>query len=134
MILCSGCFDGLHWGHVSYLYEARKHLDPQEHVLVAVAPDDYIRRVKGRDPQWTLGERMGVMMIHTLRSRDEVTAHASDGAADVIRRYKPRLFVKGSDWKGRIPADVQDACNAVGCRIEFVDSGVRQHTSDAIPA
>lgn len=134
MILVSGCFDGLHWGHVSYFYEARKHLDPREHLVIAVAPDDYIRRVKGRSPQWTLTERMSVLMIHTLRSRDEVIAHDSDGAAGVIWQYRPRLFIKGRDWLGKLPDDVRSACEAVGCRIELVDSGVTQHTSDAIPA
>jgi len=48
----------------------------------------------------------------------------------VIRQHKPRIFVKGCDWTGRLPEDVIAACDATGTAIAFVDTeGL--HVSDA---
>jgi cytidyltransferase-like protein len=125
MILCSGCFDGLHAGHVAYLEAARR----EGHVLVvAVASDDYIRRVKRREPTHALAERLRV--VRALRIVDAVLPHGVAGAADVIRQQRPAVFVKGQDWKRNgLAPDVIDACIDVGCRIEYVDSGYQVHTS-----
>ena len=129
MILCSGCFDGLHAGHVAYLEAARRdgHL-----TVVAVAPDEYIRRVKGRDPRYTLADRLRV--IRALACVDAALPHGADGAANTIRSQRPYEFVKGADWAGRLPADILAAAKAVGCRITIVASDVTLHTSDALSA
>lgn len=132
MILASGCFDGLHAGHVAYIEEAARLCDTGEQLAVAVASDDYIHLMKGHAPKWAIDARMAVIL--SLSAVDVVVAHGLSGAADAIHVVRPRVFVKGIDWEGKLPVDVQNACDEVGCEIVFVDSGITLHTSDhAVP-
>jgi cytidyltransferase-like protein len=129
VILCSGVFDGLHAGHVRYLQAATQIFGPHTaKIYVAVADDAYIRRHKQREPRWTLAER--VHTVEALACVFEALVHGPDGAADAIRNVKPEFFVKGEDWRGRIPADVQKACDDVGTEIVFVNTPGR-HSSEA---
>ena len=131
MILCSGVFDGLHLGHVTYLSEACVLGHPGEMLMVAVAPDAYVQRHKDRSPQWPAEARMSVVLC--LGLVDRVVLHGAESVADVIAEYQPRLFVKGADWQDHLPEDVVRACQQVGCEIRYVNSGVTQHSSDALP-
>ena len=135
MILCSGCFDGLHAGHVRYLqaaYDRRVESLPHhyggEGLVVALASDAYIRRVKRREPRWSYAERMETLLA--LVMVDEVVEHSEVGVADVILATRPRVFVKGHDWMGGLRDDVRDACEAVGAQIVFVNTPAK-HTSEA---
>ncbi len=96
--------------------------------MVAVAPDAYIVWNKHRQPRWRCAERLAV--VSALHMVDQVVVHGIEGAADVIRKHRPRLFVKGKDWTGTLPDDVLKACHDAGTAIMFVDSKVQQHTSD----
>lgn len=128
MILCSGCFDGLHAGHVAYLRAAMKLCEFGEDLVVAVAPDAYITASKGRAPTWTQRQRYEVLSV--MRGVDLVVFHGEHGAADVIDRLRPRIFVKGQDWQNQIPMDIRLACERTGTEIVLVDSGITQHSSD----
>jgi cytidyltransferase-like protein len=127
-VLCSGAFDGLHAGHRWYLRAARGLLARHEPLCVAVAPDNYIRHVKGRDPYWTQQDRVdtiiGMRDVTQTFYQDELTPAA------LIREHQPRLFVKGADWAGKLPQDVIDACREVYCQIVYVDTPGR-HVSEA---
>lgn len=130
MILCSGCFDGIHSGHVAYL-KAASELGENgcRWVSVLVASDDYIRQAKGREPRWNQDQRaravLGIRYVN--RAWKEWGRYDT---AESIRRFKPRLFVKGKDWEGRLPEAVVSACDEVGARIVFVDTE-EKHTSEA---
>lgn len=127
MILGSGCFDGLHAGHVRYLAAMKKLAQPDEHVAVAIAPDDYIDSVKKRKPHWTQTDRWRTVLecgVHPIK-QDEASV------AETIRQQKPRLFVKGSEWAGKLPGDVLTACREVGTQIVYVEAP-GTHTSEAI--
>lgn len=118
MILCSGVFDGFHSGHARYLAAAKRlRQTADEEVRVAVAPDTYAANKQGKAPCWAQLER--------ARALCEVEGvlplvQAEDTVADVILRQKPRLFVKGEDWAGKLPLDVIQACREVGAGIVFV--------------
>ena len=127
MILASGCFDGLHAGHVRYLQAARR-LSTGETLAVAIAPDTYIRTAKQRDPYWTQRERAHT--VFALGCVDTVIVQAEESIAGVIRDYHPRVFVKGPDWKGQLPADVLDACQEAGTQIVYTGTQGR-HTREA---
>lgn len=131
MILCSGCFDGLHAGHVAYLEAVYQLRDMHEPVIVAVASDDYIRVHKRREPTWPQAERMRV--VQAVRYVSGVVGHGEMGANVPILDLEPRLFVKGPDWDRRgISTLIVDACRAVGCQLTFVKHDVSAHTSDAL--
>lgn len=117
----------MHAGHVRYLQAARR-LAPSETLSVAVAPDTYIQFVKKRQPYWSQTDRL--QTVFALGCVDSVIAQASDSVAQVIRDYRPRLFVKGPDWRGQLPDDVLAACQEVGTEIQFVNTSGR-HVRDA---
>lgn len=127
MILASGCFDGLHAGHVRYL-QASAALNPQQALWVAIAPDSYIVMHKSRTAFWLQADRAAT--VYALGCVDHVVCHQDDTPAALIRQIKPRVFAKGSEWRGRIPEEVVAACQAVGCEIRYVDTPGR-HTEEA---
>src|SRR3990167_2742357 len=118
MILASGAFDGVHAGHVSYLEAAAGLLQPQEVLVVAVAPDAYIRAVKRREPYWPFVDRLKT--VEALSMVDFGVPHGVDGVSSAVLALGPRLLVKGADWQGRLAAGVREACEAVGTEILFV--------------
>ena len=131
MILCSGCFDGLHAGHVGYL-EAVARIT-QQHVYVAVAPDTYIRELKGVNPRWLEGQRLAA--LRGLRCVQEVFLHGPEGVASVIRNGRALsrhwdAFAKGKDWRNSLQPDVLAACAETGTALLFVDSGYDLHTHE----
>ncbi len=126
MILASGCFDGLHAGHVRYLQRAAG-VDPAQSLTVALATDAYVKRVKGRDPRYTELERAHV--VFALGCVGDVVFHNEDGAAAAILALKPQYFVKGIDWMHKLLPDIVDACHEVGAQIVFVDSLSSLHSS-----
>ena len=128
MILTSGCFDGLHFGHVWYLDEAAQYKDGREDLYVAVAPDSYIRSAKCREPYWPQRERCET--VRALKMVDAIWPQESQSVAPIVRLQKPRLFIKGKDWEGKLPADVVEACLCAGTKIVFVETESR-HTSEA---
>lgn len=130
MVLTSGGFDGLHWGHVRYLTAAKALCAPEEVLCCAVAPDSYLA-TKGRPARWPQADRLST--VRALECVDAVVAHESPSIAPLIRDYRPRLFVKGPDWQDRLPEDVQRACEDVGTSIAYVDTPGR-HVSETVPS
>jgi cytidyltransferase-like protein len=128
MILTSGAFDGLHAGHVRYLNAAKALCADNEVLVCAVAPDAYIEHAKLRKPYWPQRDRMTT--LEALESVDAVIPQQSTSASLVIRQLRPRIFVKGPDWDGKLPEAILMACEEVGTQIVFVDTnGI--HVSDA---
>ena len=128
MILCSGVFDGLHAGHVAYLRAAYGLGQGREPVVVALANDQYVRQVKQRVPRWTVDQR--AMVLFELRTVARIVYHGPKGAVTAIQHLRPRVFVKGKDWEGLLSPEIHEACEACGCQIVYVDSGVTGHSSD----
>ena len=127
MILGSGCFDGLHAGHVRYFSAMKKLVHEGETVYVAVAPDSYIDTHKNRKPRWSQPDRWRTVLecgVHPITQE-------SPSVADVVLKYKPRLFVKGADWAGKLPDDVVEACREAGTMIVYVHTP-GTHTSEAL--
>ena len=127
MILASGCFDGLHAGHVRYL-QAVKYAT-NEKVVVAVAPDAYIRETKHREPYWTQDERCYV--VSQLPMVCDVLRQVEASVATLIGTYPITVFAKGMDWRDRLPEDVLEACRRKRVALLFVDTP-GTHTSEAI--
>jgi rfaE bifunctional protein nucleotidyltransferase chain/domain len=95
-VFTNGCFDLLHPGHVSYLQQARK---LGAGLIVALNSDDSVRMLNkgpGR-PLNTLADRMEV--IAALESVDYVTWFEEETPLLVIRKLRPKVLVKGGDWR-----------------------------------
>jgi glycerol-3-phosphate cytidylyltransferase-like family protein/SAM-dependent methyltransferase len=107
-VLISGVFDPLHAGHLAYV-NAAKAYGP---VVAAVTddPDRHVPLVPVND-RATLLLGLGVEAVYT----QPVTG-------ETIRALRPRYFVKGSDWDGRLPEDILEACGDTGTQIIYTDT------------
>lgn len=130
MILTSGCFDGLHAGHAAYLKGAHRLREHGEALVLAIAPDEYVRYWKNREPYWPLHDRMAVLAL--IPWIDRVIVHDVTGVAKVIAELQPRVFVKGADWErsGGVPVDVALACAAARTQLLYLEEYPIRHTSE----
>lgn len=95
IVFTNGCFDILHFGHVSYLQEAKRLGDT---LIVGVNSDESIKRLKGIDrPIVPLKERMG--MLASLECVDFVISFEQDTPLELIKEICPQVLVKGADYK-----------------------------------
>lgn len=127
VVMTNGCFDLLHAGHVSYLEQARRLGD---RLVVAVNDDASVARLKGRRrPVSPLGQRMRVLA--GLESVDWVTAFVEDTPRRLICRVRPRVLVKGGDYRPEQIAGAECVQNAGG-RVVVLDYLDGHSTSNLI--
>ena len=112
--MVSGGFDPIHAGHIAYFAYAASLGRP---VLCNVDPDAYVER---KHPPLLDAEKR-VRGLDAIRHID-YTHRSEIAVAEVLRRLRPRCFVKGVDWKGRLPADELAACAEGGVEIVYADT------------
>jgi len=94
VVLTNGVFDLLHVGHVRCLEDARSRGD---FLVVAVNADAAVTRLKGKGlPIVREDERMEV--VAGLTSVDYVTSFAEDTADELLRKLRPSLYAKGTEY------------------------------------
>lgn len=119
IVLCNGCFDVLHRGHVEHLTHASYMGD---RLIVSLTTDAYVNKGPGR-PINTWADRAHVLFA--LKVVDDVIA--TDSAMDAIRLIRPSYFVKGIDYSNGAQwrEDVEAACAEVGTLIRFTTTPKR---------
>lgn len=95
IVFTNGCFDILHFGHVSYLEEAKSYGDI---LIVGLNSDDSVKRLKGSTRPIN-GELERAFVLCGLKPVDFVVVFEQDTPYDLISLIKPDLLVKGGDWK-----------------------------------
>lgn len=116
VVFTNGCFDLLHPGHVSLLYQARALGD---RLVVGLNTDASVRRLKG--PQRPkLSEQDRAAILSALACVDMVVHFDEDTPLDLIGTLKPDILVKGSDYK---PEDVvgKELVESYGGVVKLVD-------------
>lgn len=95
IVFTNGCFDILHRGHVTYLNEARKLGDA---LIVGLNADASVKRLKG--PQRPINNELDRMFVmQNLRCVDAVEIFEEDTPLELIKLIRPKILVKGGDWK-----------------------------------
>ena len=122
--MVDGCFDPIHDGHVRYFDEAAKLGLP---ILCNVQADAYIESTKGRIP--LLSDTQRAAVLAGMRSIDHVhICHST--TAEVLEQLRPRVYVKGADWKDRgLPELEREICEREGIEIMYLDT-VRNSSTD----
>lgn len=108
--MVNGTFDIVHRGHIEMLNYAKSLGD---FLLVAIDTDRRVKELKGEqrpiNNQW---DRM--FMLDNLRAVDSVRFFDSkEELIDIMKEYKPDVYVKGSDWKRDRPSTAEQYCNKV---------------------
>lgn len=92
IVLVGGCFDFLHYGHIRFLEEAKKH---GGWLVVALESDENVRRMKGDNrPIHTQQQRKE--MLEAISFVDEVLSlspmSSDQEYEDFVKRIKPHLI------------------------------------------
>jgi FAD synthetase len=88
-----GTFDIIHPGHRSFLRQARK---KGRWLIVSVARDEFIRKVKGRDPVHTEQERI-TQLLETGLVKEAYLADEQIGTYSTVQRARPDVICFGHD-------------------------------------
>ncbi len=95
VVFTNGCFDLLHFGHISYLEKIKK---VNFILVVAINSDRSIKRIKGKGRP-IQSEHARARTIAALECVDYVVIFNEDTPFRIIQSLKPDVLVKGSDWK-----------------------------------
>lgn len=115
--LTNGCFDLLHYGHVSYLEEARALTG---RLIVGVNGDQSVKRLKG--PARPLVPELDRMrIVAALRCVDAVCLVTQTRMDQFIRAVRPTVWVKGGDYTVEsLDSDEVAAAREVGATIRIL--------------
>jgi cytidyltransferase-like protein len=126
--MVDGAFDPLHHGHIEYFRAAAAHFratDPDVDVplLCNVASDGYVR---GKHPP-LLTEDQRAIVIDAIRyiSYTHINRHDTE---TILRELRPKYYVKGRDWDGRLPPQQVEICAEHHIGIVYLDT-VRDSSS-----
>ena len=115
-VLTSGAFDLIHYGHIRLLEEAKRLGGPDARLVVIVARDETIRKLKQHLPVIPEDQRRAV--VEALRVVDEALLGYEDlDMATVIDRVQPDIIAVGYDQDG-IEAMASKAIEERGLKIE----------------
>ncbi len=118
IVLCLGCFDLLHPGHLRHLQAARSMGDV---LVVAVTSDRYINKGLGRP--W-FNQLLRMEMVGALWCVEYAFVNDYPTGVEAIRALRPDIFVKGQELEsgedptGRFQKEVA-AAKEVGCEVRF---------------
>lgn len=105
IVLCSGCFDLLHAGHLVFLDAASEVGDV---VVVGMNSDSSVRELKGSDrPIEPEGRRVGALLA--LPMVDLVVVCEGRDARAVLRALRPEVFVLGETSEAEYPEEAAEA-------------------------
>ena len=108
--MVNGTFDILHRGHIEMLNYAKKQGD---YLLVAIDTDSRVKELKGpsrpinnhEDRKFHLENLMSVNEVQFFDSKEQLI--------DIMKSYRPDVYVKGSDWKKDKPSTAEQYCEQV---------------------
>ncbi|MFA4941056.1 MAG: adenylyltransferase/cytidyltransferase family protein [Patescibacteria group bacterium] len=98
-VMCFGVFDRFHPGHLSYLKQARKYGDQ---LIVIIARDKTVLKVKGRRPQQNeIARRLAVKRSGCA---EKVELGQLRDKFAVVKKYQPDIICLGYDQQVDEPA------------------------------
>lgn len=96
IVLVTGCWDLLHFGHVRLLQNAKRLAGPNGILIVGVNSDESMFSYKGAYPVISCDHRMEV--IRELRCADVVFENDNHDKSKLFQLIKPQYYVTGDDW------------------------------------
>ncbi|MCW8130899.1 MAG: D-glycero-beta-D-manno-heptose 1-phosphate adenylyltransferase [Planctomycetota bacterium] len=117
VVFTNGCFDILHFGHVSYLERSRRLGDA---LVVGINSDASVRRLKGegRPVQHELDR---ARILASQACIDAVVVFDEDTPRDLIKAVRPDLLCKGADYKHKRAVVGWDMVEGWGGRVVLVE-------------
>ena len=121
IVVASGTFDLLHFGHVKYLEEAKKAGGENAELIVIVARDSTVEKRKGKKPVMPEDQRRS--LVESLKVVNEAILGFEDFSIDkVIEKIRPDVIAVGHDQDG-IEREVRKAIAEKGLNIQIAKIG-----------
>ena len=113
--MVDGAFDPLHRGHIEYFRAAAASLDVP--LLCNVASDAYVRT---KHPP-LLPEDQRAAIVDAIRYISYTHVNQFD-TETILRELRPKYYVKGKDWEGRLPPEQVRICAEHGIGVVYLDT------------
>ena len=126
IVFTNGCFDILHFGHISYLNQARALGDL---LIVGLNSDNSIKRLKGKDRPINCQEDRAALLC-ALECVDFVIIFDEDTPLELIKAIQPHFLAKGADYQGKEVVGSEFAKKL--CLIDFVEGKSTTNTIQKI--
>ena len=121
VVLASGTFDLLHFGHVKYLEEAKKAGGENAELIVIVARDSTVEKRKGKRPVMPEDQRRS--LVESLKVVDEaLLGYEKFDISKVVERIRPDIIAVGHDQEG-IEREVRKAIAEKNLKVQIVKIG-----------
>jgi len=127
IVLCHGCFDLMHPGHIKYFQAASKMGDI---LIVTVTPDIYVD--KGPDRP-VFNQYLRADSIAALECVDYVAINKWPTAEETLKLLRPDIYVKGQEFKdledktGKLQKEYE-IIQEIGLQVKFTDEIVFSST------
>ena len=96
VVLASGVFDLLHLGHVRFLEEAKRAGGENAKLIVVIATDSTVEKMKGKKPIMSEDQRRA--LVESLKVVDQAVLGYEDlDIGEVIGKIKPDVIALGYD-------------------------------------
>jgi rfaE bifunctional protein nucleotidyltransferase chain/domain len=118
IVLCHGCFDLMHPGHIKYFQASKKMGDI---LVVTLTPDVYVDKGPGRP---VFNQELRADSIAALECVDFVAINKWPTAEETLRLLRPDIYVKGQEFEkledktGKIQKEC-DVVKEIGAEIRF---------------
>ena len=113
--MVDGAFDPLHRGHIEYFRIASQQLDVP--LLCNVASDGYVRT---KHPP-LLPEDQRAAVVDAIRYISFTHVNQFD-TETILKQLRPKYYVKGRDWEGRLPPEQVRICADYGIGVVYLDT------------
>ena len=111
VVLCDGCWDVIHYGHILHVEAAKKMGDL---LWVSVTDDVHVRKGPGR-PIYPQEKRL--VVIKSIRFVDK--AITTSGMMEALQIVKPSILVKGADYSRGLSDYHENYCRKNGIEIRY---------------
>jgi FAD synthetase len=121
LVLASGVFDLVHYGHVYFLEEAKKAGGKHARLLVIIARDKTVEKLKGKPP--ILQEEQRRAIVASLKPVDEAILGKEEfDMNEELREIRPDIVAVGYDQE-QIEKQVLSVAKSEGLNIKLVRIG-----------
>lgn len=118
IVLCHGCFDLMHPGHIKYFQSAKQMGDI---LVVTLTPDEYVDKGPGRP---VFNQNLRAESIAALECVSFVAINKWPTAENTLRLLRPHYYVKGQEFEkledktGKIQKEY-NVLKEIGAEIRF---------------
>ncbi|MEY4747259.1 MAG: hypothetical protein RLZZ416_308 [Candidatus Parcubacteria bacterium] len=116
-IMVFGTFDMVHEGHLDLFRQARALAD-DPYLIVSLARDPVVKRIKGAWPRRSEAEREALVGRNVLV--DEVVLGQEDGYLEHILEARPDVIALGYDQEGEYVSNLEKDLKAAGATVRIV--------------